>query len=259
MNIVTIHNDEPRAGTHIIAEGFGRKHKTILNLIEKYQCDFFDFESHLSKVKKNDSDTSFSKGLIRQRVKTGKKGQPVFEYLLNEDQAMFLGTLLRNSEVVVQFKKNLIKEFSKVRKQLQSLQSSKQDPQYQVTRAKGKLIRREATDTIKSFVAYAESCGSTHADKYYMILSTMVNSTLFVVNGKFKNMRESMSTRQLMTVATVEQIVDRALQDGMNERLHYKEIFKLAKSRVVQFASLYGKTEVIDNVIEHNDRIAVAA
>jgi len=241
MNIVKIHNDEPRAGTKIIADGFDRKHKNIVELIEKHRIDFEDFG-----------------GLKRQKLRsTG--GRKIEEFLLNEDQAMFLGALLRNSEIVVKFKKNLVKEFSKVRKQLLNLQSSKQDQTYQLTRSKGKLVRRETTDTMKAFVQYATSRGSTQAFRYYNTLTTMVNSALFVVEGKFKNLRESMSTKQLMTVATVEQIVDRALQEGMSDNLQYRDIFQLAKSRVIQFAALYGKTDVIEKAIEHHSQDAVAA
>ena len=189
----------------------------------------------------------------REKVKT--KGRPTEECLLNEDQAILLGTYMRNLPRVRKFKIQLVKEFSKARKQLRTLKVAKLTDKHQIARAKGKLVRREATDTIKEFIIYARSQGSQNADKYYMAITSMVNGTLFVVHGTFKNLRDAMSTRQLMTVATVEQIVDRGLQDGMAHELPYKEVFQLAKSRVIQFVALYGQSEIIDTVIaDHSEQ-----
>ncbi len=44
INIETI-KGEPRAGTYLIAKGFNREHKIVLELIRNYESDFEDFGS----------------------------------------------------------------------------------------------------------------------------------------------------------------------------------------------------------------------
>ena len=39
-NTIEIWEDEPRAGTSLIAKGFDRNHKKVLELIRKYENDF---------------------------------------------------------------------------------------------------------------------------------------------------------------------------------------------------------------------------
>ena len=43
LNVVKIIDDEPRAGTYLIAKGFGRDHKMVLRLINKYKRRFKNF------------------------------------------------------------------------------------------------------------------------------------------------------------------------------------------------------------------------
>ncbi len=227
QNIVTIHNDAPVAGTYLIAQGFDRKHKYILELINKHLKYFENFG-----------------GFKRQKIKT--KGRAIEEYLLNEDQVMFLGTLLRNSETVILFKHNLVKEFSKIRRQLNALQAHQSTDQYKITRDAGKLVRRCETDVIQQFVTYAESQGSRHAKYYYASITSMVNRSLFTTQGKFKNLRNAMTVKQLMTVATAEEITEKALINGMALNKPYQEIYRDAKSSVSLLAGLHGQSVVID-------------
>ena len=72
-----------------------------------------------------------------------------------------------------------------------------------------------------------------------------INSLLFIVDGTFKNLRDLMTRKQLMTVSSAEQIIDKALKDGMRKKMFYKEIYKLIKHRVQLFADLHGQSEII--------------
>jgi phage regulator Rha-like protein len=56
------------------------------------------------------------------------------EFLLTEDQFLFLGSLMRNNPQVVEFKLRLVKEFSKCRKQLEKALGQKGDPRYDQAR-----------------------------------------------------------------------------------------------------------------------------
>ena len=51
-------------------------------------------------------------------------GRPIVTYYLNEQQATFLMTLLRNNKVVVEFKKQLVKAFFIMKQQNQNFISA---------------------------------------------------------------------------------------------------------------------------------------
>jgi len=238
-NAVEIYKDEPMAGTFIISEGFERKHKAVINLINRYKGRFLRLDNKSSP-----------EGLIIRKVPAKKAGRPVEEYLLNEKQTIFLGTLFRNSEKVLDFKEKLAYAFVEQRKLLDTLQKYRLEPGYQRIRSAGKIVRREATDVMKEFCEYAKSQGSTNHEWYYSTITNMLNGLLFIVEYKFKNVREVLTTQQLMTVGSAEEIIKKGLEEGMKHDTHYKSIYKDIKKRVETFAELHGKSEVISKFME---------
>lgn len=120
------------------------------------------------------------------------------------------------------------------------------------TRQSGKLVRRLVTDTIKEFIEYCTAQGSKNANNYYMLLTRMMNSALFIVEGKFDNLREWMNTEQLKVVSIVETIIDNALRIGIDGKLEYHDAFKFAKKKVIEFVGLYGKTKILSNQLVTN-------
>lgn len=225
--MVVIQNDEPMAGTWLLAQGFEKEHRRVVELIEKYRVNFENFSR-----------------LERRKFKsTG--GRPVEEYLLTEPQAAFLGTLFRNNEKVVKFKEKLIKEFFRMKTAIIRAKAQSVETKWIEARADGKVKRLKATGRMKEFRFYAETQGSTHAEKYYMNITKMTNAMLFIVDGKYKNLRDLMTPRQLMVISAAEGIIDKALKDGMKKSIYYKDIYKLVKERVELFAELHGQSEVI--------------
>ncbi len=231
--LTVIHNDEPKAGTYLIAQGFDRRHADLLKLINKYKLRFEKF------------------GELNTR-KFSTKGRPGEEYLLNESQTMFLGTLFKNTDLILDFKEKIVQEFSRLKKLLESNQKQKLDPKYQLARIEGKAIRKETTDQIQKFVAYAKCQGGSEkgCELYYSNITKMVNGLLFIVEGKFKNLRNVMSGRQLMVVGAAEGIIDKGIKDGMEKGVFYKEIYKDIKSKVMIFAELHGQSHVIENQLK---------
>jgi len=78
--------------------------------------------------------------------------------------------------------------------------------------------------------------------RYYANISKMENQALFLLEQKYKNLRDALDIHQLSTVKSADMIVMKALSDGMAQGLHYKDIYKLAKLRVESFAEIIGKT-----------------
>ena len=98
--IISIINGEPLTSTEVIAEGMQQKHRTVVQLVRKYG----DMLSGMGRVQ-------FEVAPFATRG-----GRQVREVaMLNERQAAFLISLMRNSEPVVSFKAALINEFYRMR------------------------------------------------------------------------------------------------------------------------------------------------
>lgn len=265
MQLVNTLNNELRVSTLDMAAGFDIESRSANNLVTKYMAEFqehgdvYQRFGKKGKIEKTatlgvsnpkidysyDGDEEFNS--ISNAIKKTAKGQAAkLEYFINEDQCSFLGTLARNSDVTVKFKSRLVKEFSKARKQLENLKANQSTDDWMTTRIEGKNHRREETDAIKLFVEYARGQGSKSPDKYYVALTKMENAELFVVAGKYKNLRDVLSQRQLSRVAIADQAVEKALLDGMAANIYYKDIFAKAKANVQMIAAAVGKSEVVE-------------
>jgi len=229
MQLVQIHKDEPVTTTLIIADGMKIKHRAIMELVNKYKSELKEFGLFTVETLKIDRT---------------KKGRPVKFAWVNEGQATFLVTLMKNSEIVVSFKKTLSLEFIKQRKILAQLLSQKQNQEWIENREQGKIARKESTDTMQRFVEYAKSQGSEHSEKYYVHFTKMENKALFVVEQKFPNLRDVLNGQQLNILQTADIAVAKAIQDGMDKKLHYTDIYQLAKERILAFTEIVGKSLV---------------
>lgn len=214
--------------TRIIAEGCQVEHHAIIQLVKKYAEDMNDVGAFAFEMR---------------NFKTA--GRPGEEAILDEQQTTFLITLMRNSKIVVAFKKRLTQEFFRMRNALAQIATQQRDPTWLDLRKDGKIAQRRKTDTIKQFVGYATEQGSKSAQKYYMALAKMENSALFFLEQRFKNVREVLVIRQLMIVSMADDVVEKALKDGMDKELNYKACYQLAKERVIAFAVLAGRSPLL--------------
>ncbi len=276
--IVTIHNDDLWVGTFDISKGFGLEHRYIKILIEKYKSHFEEF-GNIKRGKRNaknelyfiddsllSTTTSASKNTLENDVdslhksynesindflsveaKSPKKksGGQVEEYVINEAQCFFLGTLCKNSNNIMEFKKTLTKEFFRMRKVLIKLTVQKQNEDWHSRRAAGIVERRVETDAIQDFILYAKEQGSQSADKYYMIISKMQNQSLLhleLLGQKYENMRDSVDGFDLDALKMADKIVAQAVREGIKNKMHYKDIYLVARDRVEGFSMAIGRS-----------------
>jgi phage regulator Rha-like protein len=108
-NVVHVAQGKPFTTSLVIAENCNIQHKNAIKLIRKYQSKFEEL------------------GLVafqtRARLKGQHGGGDTEIALLNEDQATFLITMFKNTDIVLEFKLTLVKEFRKVVTELQQIQS----------------------------------------------------------------------------------------------------------------------------------------
>lgn len=225
--LVKVLEGVPVISTLDVCKGFEVKHRAVMELIHKYNTEFQSIRSF---------------PVLTVKTSGAAGGRPVSFCMLDEVQVTFLGTLLRNSTTVIPFKLKLSVEFHRIKKELTRLVSQNQNAEWLEQRKAGKITRVLTTGTVKEFTLYAKEQGSQNAEKYYITISKMENSALFLLEQQYKNLRDMLDIHQLSTVKSADQIVIKALRDGMDKGMHYKDIYKLAKARVETFAEVIGKT-----------------
>lgn len=116
-------NKEPFTKSDVIARYAGMNHRRVKDAIRKHEKELKSF------------------GLLGAYQTESSGGRPQEIYRLNEPQATFLMTLLKNTPEVVAFKMLLVKQFYAMRRELEKCG---------VIKADRKAIRRNVTDAIKA-------------------------------------------------------------------------------------------------------------
>lgn len=218
---------EPYTTSEIIAEGTGIDRRKVRDAIRKYQAELETFGVLGAYQTENQDGISASYQAEIPGVKRGR-GRPSTGYILNEQQATFLLTLLKNTPVVVAFKKELVRQFYAMRAVLLERAS----PIWADTRSLGKEIRRQETDAIKRLVDYAAAQGSQNAGRYYTTLSRLTDRTAGIVE------RDKAQVVQLTTLLLVEKVIAQEITAGIEVGRPYKEIYGAVKDRLAAFGSV---------------------
>lgn len=217
--LVELRNDEVFTNSKVIAEGTGNKHSAVQAIISKYSNDIEEFGALRFEIR-----------VLKHEHYRGATHEKI--YFLNEEQATFIITLLRNSKVVVKFKKELVRQFYSMRKFL----LEKQSKQWNTTRIDNKTNRLKETDVIKLLVSYAREQGSKNSDKLYLVYTKLAKS---IIGGK----RDELSVFDLNNLTLIESIILQTIRIDMSMGMHYKEIYKDCKQRIERFAEITYLTE----------------
>ena len=223
------------------------KNKPLVSTFNLFNKMGYKEHSKLKRVISSNESAFKDIGLLpleRQKPLDKKGGRPIESYLLNEDQFILLVVLAKNTPESIALKIRVAKEFSRLKKVVANIVSQQKDPNWQNVRSDGKIVYKQKTDVIKDFVDYATKQGSTSAHRYYTNLAKMENKALFLIEQKYKNLREILTIKQLMQSCTADDVIEKALIDGMNKEMDYKEIYKLARDRIHSFAEIIGRSQV---------------
>ena len=106
-----------------------------------------------------------------------------------------------------------------------------------------KVARLNETDIIKEFVSYATKQGSKSANMYYMNITKMTYKALELINCN-QPIREILDWIWLGFLMIAELKVIELLRYGMQEWLHYKEIYRNAKDWLQDFADLMPRNNI---------------
>lgn len=153
-----------------------------------------------------------------------------FEYREDNGQVAIINlnqelTITLISGYNVKLRHAIVKRWMDLEKQANLVKSVRLD---------GKEVRKFETDAIKDLVEYAEASGSKNANMYYANITRMTNSILDIDPGQ----RDNLTVKQLDQVRIAETMVKMAINDGLEQSMPYKEIYKLCKERVSSIAKI---------------------
>lgn len=211
QKLVKIIRNEPFTDSLVIAEGTGNQHESVVRLIKEQWKRIEKF-----------GEIDFSD------LKSGKRGRPLKVYKLNEPQATLLITFMDNTDIVADFKVELVHQFYQMRQFLWERQTEEWVQQ----RNRSKLIRNTETNVIKKLVEYAKEQGSTHANMLYITYSKLANKMVKISD------RDLATCQQLNELSFIENIILNQIHIGMNDGLPYKEIYQICKRRIEQFQEI---------------------
>jgi len=107
--------------------------------------------------------------------------------------------------------------------------ATEKDEQWLGTRTDSIEIRKSEADTIKEFVAYAKSQGSSKPNWYYKHFTNLVRKKLAIPN---ELKRDDMSQKILLRISSLEGVMCMKLETLLLQNKNYKEIYKVVKELI---------------------------
>ena len=208
--LVHLENNEAVCSSLEIAEKFGKRHDKLIAEIRRMYSDL---------IGKGSPQNGGAKFFFEATYENRGKQYPM--YLMNRDGFSLL-VMGFTGKKALDWKLKYINAFN----QMENIIREKQSQSWIETRTFGKLSRKAETDVIKQLVEYAKQQGSEHADMLYMTYSKLANKTVGVTN------RDTATAKQLMNLSVTENIILKVVEDGINQQLHYKEIYRNCKERL---------------------------
>lgn len=214
--LVFLKSNTPVTTSLIIAKGTGNEHKSVIRLITEHKAQF----ERWGQVRFSDLKSTNPQG-----------GRPTKVAYLNEQQATFLITLLRNNEVVLNFKAELVDRFYKMREVL----LNRQNTQWQEIRSATKVGYKDLSAAVKKLYEWAVSHGCKAPEKvFYQNFSKLMNKTL----GINPNSRDTLAAWQLYEIEKLQFIAKTIITGLLVKGEDYHMPYRDCKSAFETYARL---------------------
>jgi Rha family phage regulatory protein len=227
MSDLVIHSrNENWTTSNLIAEHFGKSHDFLLKKIRKLLAELEDLTRLNKRVKNNNTKFISEKYLA-------ENGHEYERYRLNKP-AFSLLIMQMSGKEVLQVQDKFNQAFYDMENYILKLKNT----EFLAAREQGKIARLEVTDSIKELVDYATAQGSKHAQFYYSTITKETYKALgFLAQGEKvgSDFRNHLDKFQLHELVMAEAWASRIIEQGITDKLHYKEIYLLAKQKVCEF------------------------
>ena len=215
-------NEEPFTTSDIIAEYAKVNYRSAQKTIEKHMARLEKF----GRVRFEITPFETKGGLQDKKI-----------YYLNEGQATLLVTFLKNTDVVADFKTELVRQFVAMRK----LILERQTAEWQQAREQSRQVRLQETGAIKSLVEYAKAQGSQNHGMLYMAYSKLVKSLAGY------DERDSASADTLIKIILFETTLFGIISEEMVAGTHYREIYAKAKQELTRLKLYWSRPMLAAN------------
>lgn len=210
--------------SEVVADKFGKRHNYVIKKIQQLQTKFGTIKGLKSLT------LNFHKTTNKYR------NQEYLVYLMDKETFSLL-CMQFTGDRALEWQAKFTHAFHAMERML-LLQNNLE---WKQTRIQGKQIHRNLTDEIKNFVDYATQQGSENAKKYYITITKMEYKALRLIEKNEKvddNFRNTLDIMDLNHLIAAEGVARKALIIGMEQQLHYKDIYQLAKNNVFQLADM---------------------
>lgn len=215
-DLVFLKGKTPLTTSLIVADGTQNQHESIIRLINEHKAHFERWgQIHFTDLKSGNP----------------KGGRPTKVALLNEQQATFLITLLRNNEIVLDFKSELVDRFYKMREILLQRQSAR----WQEIRAETKRGYKELSAAVKELYEFAKAHGCNVSERvFYMNFAKLMNKTLVINPGT----RDDLASWQLYEIEKIQFIARTIIAGLLAQGADYHEPYRHFKATLETYARL---------------------
>ena len=138
--------EEPLVSHKTLVEYSGNDEHTVLELIRKYKKDLVEIGGGSNLPFQMGTSTHLSNAVNKEKI-----------YFLNEHQATLLLTFMRNTEQVVKFKINLVKEFMKMKDYIKNDVKQLKERLNDLEKENTKLIQEKSIIQQERDIAYREA------------------------------------------------------------------------------------------------------
>lgn len=208
-DLVFLKGKEPFTTSLVVAEGTGNQHESIMRLVRNHENRF----NRWGEIRFSDLKSGNPLG-----------GRPTVFAELNEQQATFLITLLKNNDIVLDFKAELVDQFFKMRELLRRQNT----PNWLTVRQSSKLSNRKLTDAIRDdLIPTARANGSTAPDEvFYINMERVVNKQV----GIAARQRDKLDVSQLIAVDQSLNVAAASIHKAKLAGKDHKEIYSDTKA-----------------------------
>jgi len=218
--LVSLRGETAFTTSMIIAEKFEKEHFNVLRDIDKYIKDL-----SLQNLMVN--------SYFREISFINPRGREYRGFEVTEMGFALVALSFRGSKAF-EFKLDFIRAF----KAMQDLLLERAAADWQRARLQIKGARRHLTDVIQDLVEYATNQGSTNAKHYYTLITRETYKALKFIEKNEKvgtGFRDTLNRMDLAYLIAAETICEQWIIVGMQEGYHYKDIYRLAMDKVIEY------------------------
>lgn len=228
-NLVVVEGKIVLCDSRIVADKFGKKHAYVIRIAQKLMSDF--------AITNSDSKSP----LVREK-EDEYRGKKYIYYEMDKQFFTHLAMRFRG-EKAFEWQCKFIDAFFQMEQKLLNQGVQQKNIRWQREREQGKEIRLDLTNIVQKFIQYSKDQGASEkgADMYYSNISLMEYKALGLIekNEKVsKSFRNTLNIMDLNSLLSAERTARKALLKGMEQKLHYKDVFQLAKTNVILLADI---------------------